>query len=283
MKKRVIKMCKIGAGIVLYNPNIEILSKNINAIIDQVEVVILIDNGSKNLLQVKEKINTTWNRKISLLENKNNDGIARALNQIMLELDKRQIKWGLTLDQDSICPENMVIEYKQYSEEKDIGIICPYIKDRNDQYNNKSKQKVEEIKQCITSGALTNVEIWKKVGGFDEKMFIDYVDFEYCMKLMENSYKIIRLNNVELSHQCGNLKVYNILGRKVQITNHNPVRCYYIIRNVLYSHRKHPEQMTTVKTIKVIIEKFIKVIVFEKEKLMKIKKMLKGMRDSRSL
>ena len=39
---------KICAGIVLYNPEIDLLKKNIEAIADQVDCIYLFDNGSKN-------------------------------------------------------------------------------------------------------------------------------------------------------------------------------------------------------------------------------------------
>lgn len=33
--------------------------------------------------------------------------------------------------------------------------------------------------ECITSGSLTSVEAWQKIGGFDEWLEIDGVDFDF--------------------------------------------------------------------------------------------------------
>ena len=48
-----------AAGIVLYNPDVERLHENINGIINQVDALILIDNGSDNIKEIENKYNDT--------------------------------------------------------------------------------------------------------------------------------------------------------------------------------------------------------------------------------
>lgn len=61
------------------------------------------------------------------------------------------------------------------------------------------KEPVEEfIDFCITSASCTNLAVWKEVGGFDERLFIDLVDNEFCKRLIVSGYKILRLNNLVL-------------------------------------------------------------------------------------
>ena len=74
---------KICAGIVLFNPEIERLNENIEHIRKQVPMLILVDNGSSNLEDVKSLICDVPN--IILLENGKNLGIAQALNRIFLD------------------------------------------------------------------------------------------------------------------------------------------------------------------------------------------------------
>ena len=45
---------RIAAGIVLYNPDIDRLKKNLEVIESQVEKVFLVDNHSNNLEEVKK-------------------------------------------------------------------------------------------------------------------------------------------------------------------------------------------------------------------------------------
>ncbi|MCA1386833.1 glycosyltransferase, partial [Bradyrhizobium sp. BRP05] len=76
----------ICAGIVLFNPEIERLNENIEHIRKQVPMVILVDNGSSNLEDVKSLIYDLPN--IILLENGKNLGIAQALNRILRKAQK---------------------------------------------------------------------------------------------------------------------------------------------------------------------------------------------------
>ena len=57
-------MNNICAGIVLYNPDIDKLTNNINSIINQVSVVLLQDNGSSNIKEIEELIKQWENVKI---------------------------------------------------------------------------------------------------------------------------------------------------------------------------------------------------------------------------
>ena len=42
-------MVNIAGGIILYNPDLKRLKENITAVINQVELLFIVDNGSKNI------------------------------------------------------------------------------------------------------------------------------------------------------------------------------------------------------------------------------------------
>ena len=69
------------AGIVLYNPEEKRLEENIMAIEKQVDKIILIDNDSRNYEIIKNKY--IQKKKIDIIHNEKNEGIAYALNQIL--------------------------------------------------------------------------------------------------------------------------------------------------------------------------------------------------------
>ena len=73
-------MVRILAGIVLYNPDIGRLIENYNAIVNQVDDVLIIDNGSDNYNDIDNYFN---DKKVQIIRNYNNLGIATALSQIM--------------------------------------------------------------------------------------------------------------------------------------------------------------------------------------------------------
>ena len=56
-----------AAGIVLYNPDINRMNENINNIINQVDYVILVDNGSKNKPDIEDAIQQSFHNSDKLI------------------------------------------------------------------------------------------------------------------------------------------------------------------------------------------------------------------------
>jgi len=265
------------AGIVLFNPDLERLRENIEAIAGQVSSVICVDNGSDNIEKIMELLSKYNN--VSLEQNSKNLGIACALNQILKYAQIRGSKWVLTLDQDSVADKNLISVYDKYIELPNIGMFTPIIKDRNNPQLVKLDKEYVEIPECITSGCLTNVEAMYEIGGFDEKMFIDFVDFDACHSLTERGYRIIRINYCGLLHEVGKTKSAKFLGMNVEIYNHSAFRKYYIIRNGLYFIYKHKNSLNPVKEYFRLMKYFLLVIIYESNKKEKIKSMCKGFCD----
>ncbi len=272
-------MYKIAAGIVTYNPNINQLNNNIFAIYNQVEIIVIVDNGSVNFNLVRNKFEKYI--KIIFIENKNNFGIAKALNQIMDYCLVRNFDWVLTLDQDSICPVNIIDEYMKYINLSKVAIISPNIIDRNRQ--NKGNivfdNNFDKVEKCITSGAMTNIKVWNSVGGFDELLFIDLVDFEYSQRCNSLGYFIIRVNNIFLEHEIGHITQHKFFLFNCEVKNHIAFRKYYMVRNLIYCSTKKYMYKSSFFAYLSILKIFILTIFFEDNKLEKIKKMLRGMHD----
>ncbi|MBZ4656142.1 MAG: hypothetical protein JG759_690 [Thermoanaerobacter sp.] len=240
-------MTNVSAGIVLYNPDISRLRENINAILPQVDFIVLVDNASQNIKKVESMYCNFDN--IFFIKNKKNLGVATALNQIVKFCETKNVKWVLTLDQDSVVSHNLIENYVKYISYDRVAIITPKIMYRNDSQNQsilvkKSEPQYEYVEKCITSGSFINIPICKEIGYFDDKMFIDLVDFEYCIRIQKANYKILRLNNVALNHQLGDLKIYNFFGKKIFVTNHSELRYYYYARNSLYYLKKHKNYLS---------------------------------------
>lgn len=270
---------QICAGIVLYNPNEDRLAENINAILPQVSWLILVDNGSNNI----ESILKQWDKKskIKFILNIKNEGIAKALNQMCETASAANFKWILTLDQDSVCPSNLIENFLKYTKLNKIGIICPRFELNIDGHIlNKTTSSVDYVDYCITSASLTNLEAWYKSGKFDEWMFIDCVDYDFCLKLINKGYRIIRLNDVVINHEVGNLQIMKLpYGKKIILHNHNPIRNYYISRNTIYILKKYWKNKSVYKWIPRLIYWQIFKLAFEKNKIKTLKSFFKGVKD----
>lgn len=269
---------KICAGIVLFNPEIERLNENIEHIRKQVPMLILVDNGSSNLEDVKSLICDVPN--IILLENGKNLGIAQALNRILRNAQKEHYEWVLTLDQDSVATDGLIDAYREFLEncsEKNIGCLTCNIVDRNFSLE-KRETGFEEIDYCITSGSLMNVEITLSVGGFDESMFIDKVDCDVCINLKQHGYRIVRIAYEGLLHEIGHAKQIDLGFRKWELYNHSSFRRYYMCRNASYLLKKYCNGYVFKMFLKEIFQFFL-VLLFEDDKKEKAGKSIKGFFD----
>lgn len=262
-------MTKVLCGIVMYNPKIARLIEEINSVINQLDMICLFDNGSKNIEDVQGQIFSNFsNDKIVFIKSNNNLGIGAALNKIFYYAVQNGFDWVLTLDHDSICPPNMVATYTKVDINDNVGMLCPIIVDKGmakRYYSHiENTKKTEYITRTIQSGALVRVKCWKKVHGFDEKMFIDFVDFDFCQRLIINQYKILRVNTIELDHELGKKvptfyaplfkRIYEITNNRIflYLTYKNLFsneRCFYSSRNNIIYIKKYMEYLDLKKEI----------------------------------
>ena len=267
----------ISAGIVIFNPDINRLKENISAVIVQCTHIYLVDNGSSNIDEVIELLKSYNQSKVSLIRNTANLGIAKALNQLTAAAQSNGFEWILTLDQDSISPSNIIEEFQKHTNNQNTGMLCPVICDRNKGIVVEAKDGYKEIDECITSGSLLNIKAWNEIGGFDESMFIDGVDFDICYRLRQAGHKIICIQSVVLLHELGHIEYHNFLFWKVLVKNHSAFRKFYIARNTVYLARK--EHSSIVKALLQNVKLFLIAIGYEEDKWKKIKRIFRGTID----
>jgi rhamnosyltransferase len=262
---------KICAGIVTYNPDLTRLKDNYMHLSKQVDFVVVCDNGSKNVDCIKELIQNS-DAVISLNENR---GIAYALNKLCEYAKNKGYKWILTMDQDSVCPDDMVEKLVQHCDDN-AAIVGPRILYReNEAYSAKYENDLENVDWVITSGSLTNTDVWGRINGFDNLLFIDKVDTDYGIRANKAGYKVVRDNTVVLNHELGKLHCKRLLGRTIYVTNHNPMRIYYQCRNTVYLGSKIRLKNPIAEVTKI----FLKILFYETEKMNKIKKVFQGVYD----
>ena len=271
------------AGIVTFNPDIERLKENIEAIRSQVNRIVIIDNASKNLSDIRDLL--LFYPCIDFVTNDLNYGIATALNQIMQYALKYGFDWVLSLDQDSVCMEHLIDAYRQYIDREDVGMMTCNVVDRNFSLNGITERsnKVQEIKDCITSASLIRTEAFMETDGYDEKMFIDSVDFDMCYQLRKSSYKIIRVAYDGVLHEVGHGKNVSLFGKQYVVYNHSPKRQYYMARNQLYLARKHPQELNRWQEYIREVRAQVLVLLYENNKWAKLKARWRGILDVRKM
>lgn len=261
---------KISGVVVWYNPTINEVN-NIKTYINDLDKLFIVDNSNHSNSFLLEKLNE---KKIEYICNYENFGIAKALN-IGCELAmKNEYEWILTMDQDSEFDNNFELFIREFKEKikisaDKIAIFAPKTSSI-DLGGYKTK--------IITSGNILNLEAYKKVKGFDEEFFIDEVDFDMGFKLLKEGYLLYQTDNIVMKHKLGDTKYFKLFGKKIfSSMNHGYIRKYYIIRNRFEMIRRYPNLKK--EYLKIIITDFIKMILLEKNKWIKIKYCLKGYLD----
>ena len=133
------------------------------------------------------------------------------------------------------------------------------------------------VERCISSGTLNRISTLESLGGFDEKMFIDMVDFDYCKTVREHGYKILRLNNCIMKHKVGQCEIISVFGKPKMIFNHSPLRRYYYFRNSIYYARKHSLTFKSNRQFYMALVKGLILILYEKNGARKFFMGLKGL------
>lgn len=268
-----------AAVIVTFNPDIELLEKNILAIKNQVHGVFLVDNHSDNYTDI---LNLIHKYQLDSHAFEKNEGIAVALNAGLEYAQKNQCDWLITLDQDTVVTPDMVSLYMHAQKDfQQIGIICGQIDYQNgvDVFPNST---VHTVDSCITSASCVNVEIAYRCGCFDEKMFIDYVDFEFCYRIRSEGYHILQVDQVVIKHELGDVEIkraFPFFKKTVKVYNYSPFRVYMYVRNSLYTMRKHAKTIHLGKELKVVIRWVLIIVIYQKKHWASLKAVFKGIVD----
>ena len=295
-----ISLDNICAIIVTYNIGKQI-NDNIATYIDQVHKFYIIDNHSDDdTIEALCLLKNSYN-KISIIFNKDNQGLAAAQNIGIKLAMKDGYDWILFLDHDSRPHENMISNmsalYNSLSEDKKqlIAIIAPRIIDINTQkeytillqsrFFFKRQYCVapysENIVSVMNSGSLIKTEVFTKLGLFEEKLFIDYVDHDLCLRIISNHLSIIAVYDAIMYHELGKRKNYNLLKISISPTFHNYLRRYYIYRNRIYTWKKyHYIHCFLTFDISAACYDLFRILIFENDKSIKLLYIYRGIRDS---
>lgn len=268
-------------GIVTFNPDIERLNENLDAVLKQSSNVVIIDNGSDNYDDFIKVID----RRVVVIHNESNEGIASALCSIMDYARDNGFTWVLTLDQDSVIVSGLIDVYLHYSADEsfsDVAAFTCLIKDRNyiDEKYEKQLLEVVEVPYCITSATFMNVEKYYRTKGYDRSFFIDAVDFDICYSLRECGYRLCRVNFEGLYHEVGHGENRFFLGKKIVVYHQTPMRIYYFARNMIIMSKKHRKLFPWFSLVKKELALFMRIVLYEDNRSEKLKFFFKGVRES---
>ncbi len=205
---------------------------------EQVAGLVVVDDGS-SVPVAYEGIDV-----VRLPENR---GIAAALNQGVRAAVAAGATHVLTVDQDSSFPDDYVQQLLACERSAQRQGLRPgavgAVEFSGLHHSGHFSDGVMVVQESIQSGTLFAATALAEVGGFDERLVIDAVDTDVCLRLQCAGWDVC-VAPVGFEHALGDGHFVRFLGRRVWSSRHAPLRRYYITRNgivVLRRHaRRHP-------------------------------------------
>lgn len=144
------------------------------------------------------------NKKIEIVYSSINKGFGTALNFAINK--KIKTKLALYLSADVKITNNQI--YSMYSQSKKVNkfsVITSKIKNENFskyviEQENKNLSKVTYANGCVM---LIDTKIFKKLKGFDEKIFLYYEEIDFFKRSYINNYSIYLNHNITVQQQKG--------------------------------------------------------------------------------
>lgn len=234
---------KVAAVVILYHP-LEAAITNIKTYYNYFDTIYVFDNTEKetSLHDRFQKLS-----KIKYYHDSQNEGISKRLNTACNIAIENGFSWLLTMDQDTsfnqVSLSNYLNCFHLYKDKNKVAVFGP--KHNRELDLNTGECKSEEVVGLITSGMLLNLEVFRKIGCFDEALFIDCVDHDYCIRARLAEHSIIQFSNVSTSHELGKVvhrsSIKSLFLIKKEKVIHSPLRCYYMYRNLLYLENKYKD------------------------------------------
>lgn len=242
-----------AACVILYNPKKEDIA-NVLTYVNKVKKVYVFDNtegkSNENLFQDFENVSYFWDN--------DNKGIAIRLNEGCKKAIDDNFDYLLTMDQDSSFLEENIDQYfndiLNFKENEKVAVYG--LEYAANDINDTTTPEYNEVDHLITSASTVNLKLYHEIGGFDENLFIDGVDIEYCYSALSKGFKNIKFGRIFFNHTLGirtkRGSVFTLYLFKKHVAVHSSLRIYYMNRNMLYIKNKYG------KLLPEIIHKFVK-------------------------
>ncbi len=232
----------VCAVVVTYRPNATVL-EHLHNIQPQVQGLVVIDNGSSDD-EISPLRAASSALRFHLIENRDNVGIAEALNQGVRWAKNQQYGWVILFDQDSaVTPgfiDQMFEAWDMHASRERLASIHPRYVDPKTGIELHIPRAVDGSPIFpMTSGSLMAVWVFDRIGWFASEYFIDLVDWEYAFRIRAAGFLIAQSSRAKLWHSPGNPAELSVFGRAFQHSRHDAIRRYYISRNSIAFYRKY--------------------------------------------
>lgn len=231
--------------------------------LSQVTHMIIVDNGSDDLTPLHHL--QQRHTHLTLLYNDDNLGLSKAQNiGITHAFTHHTPDYILLLDDDSeLAPtmiEQMLTGLQANPNAENIGLITPQIIDRHADRSYpclletsrvsferrdisvppfSDEPYIEGLFVALASGSLIKREVFETIGLMNEQFFIDFIDWDFALRLQKSGYNILCTPAALMYHSIGKRSQKTFAGRSFSTTNHSPQRRYSMAKNRIIFWKQH--------------------------------------------
>ncbi|MBG6079398.1 glycosyltransferase family 2 protein [Rubrivivax gelatinosus] len=233
---------KLFSVIVTYHPTAQVLERLTETLLAVGVQVIVVDNTPGGF---------TTPAGCTGISMGGNAGIAKAQNEGVQRALAAGAEAILFFDQDSTIHDRLVADLTKHLDVTRPGVIgplhfderqgfeCPnYVLNRwgyPRQVVSAGRRAPYPVDSRISSGSLITAPTFATAGPFDEALFLDYVDIEWCLRARARQVPILINPSVEMRHTIGDKAVQT---GPLKVFIDGPVRSYYRMRNALLLLRR---------------------------------------------
>jgi len=134
----------------------------------------------------------------------------------------------------------------------------------------------------IASGCMVRRDVVEKIGLPRADFFMDFFDFEYCLRARSLGFEIAVVTRAILLHEIGNAQAVRLLGYSRVWVDQAPWREYYVIRNMVYAvWWLYPSRSAKIFVLRHLARHACGSLLFGSNKLASLRKMAQGFLDGR--
>jgi rhamnosyltransferase len=276
----------VCAVVVTYHPDAEFPAR-LARISRQVAAVVIVDNGSEAELAILRE--AASDPRVTLLLNRENLGVARALNIGVQRASALGSSMAVLFDQDTRVDDDLVetlLAIHASFPTGRLGLIGSGFRTQDAAPEPNSDESAApawiDAEYVITSGSLLAMAAYSAIGPFREEFFIDYVDLDYCKRAAALGLKVIQSRRALMTQSIGAPTHHRWLWMTKSTTNHSPDRRYYGARNktvMLREYGNYRRGGWILKSLLSCLKIGKRVLLYEDAKISKLRALLSGWWD----
>ncbi|WP_158682884.1 MULTISPECIES: glycosyltransferase family 2 protein [Pseudomonas] len=290
-----VEVAKVAAVVVGYMPEIDVLDRLLISLGSQVDVLIFLDNGASSNVLMAAPVER---QSLVYVDMEGNKGLGAALNKGFELAVNAGVDYVVTFDQDSHAEPQLIAKLgtaMAQAKLKDPRCIAvsPAFFDRRDGkkvnfpfyqsvngvikpvFHSDDENGLVNVDILITSGMYISTQAWIEGHRYDEGLFVDFTDSEWCFRVRDQGYALYGCLNVEMGHALSDAPPVKLFG--LSFLRYSPVRRYFFFRaTVAVCRMNHMPTCWKKRLLLALVLRFFANLLIDKNKIQSLKMMLRG-------